>query len=214
MIPVLMITYNRLEYTKQAFEALLNSGVGAANIYIIDNNSTDGTQEWLKGQPWARRVILNKENYGVAYAMNQFLEMTPGIEYAGKVDNDTLVTKNWHETLLAKCHSFGIDMIQAKHPIIKATNPKGWNGFTANMKREQRDASILYHHFIGGSGIVFKRWNILKVPETQWKLYGWRQYQREHPELIKAFCEDVEVKLLDEHGYTDYPEYYKETGRI
>jgi hypothetical protein len=46
-------------------------------------------------------------------------------------------------------------------------------------------------------------------------LYGWRQFQKDNPKLKKAFCTDVEVELLDGAGdYKDYPEYYRETGRI
>jgi hypothetical protein len=49
-------------------------------------------------------------------------------------------------------------------------------------------------------------------------LGGWRQFQREHPELKKAFATDVEVHLLDtnENGadYSQYPNYYRETKRL
>jgi len=45
-------------------------------------------------------------------------------------------------------------------------------------------------------------------------LMGWRQWQRDHPEVKKAFALDCEIELLDEGGYADYPEYYKQTGRV
>jgi hypothetical protein len=42
---------------------------------------------------------------------------------------------------------------------------------------------------------------------------GWREYQRQNPGIRKAFVPSVSIKLLDENGYEDYPEYYKQTGR-
>lgn len=208
MIPVLMITYNRLAYTKRALEALFNSK--DVDIYIIDNGSKDGTQEWLLSQPWAVswHTIFNSENEGIAGAMNKFLQLTKMHGVVGKVDNDTIVPVNWISKLLPALDH--CDMVQAKHHIIPATNPDGWDGFTKNMKKE---GSLYFNHFIGGSGILFKRSVVDHIPTTKWELGGWRQFQREHPDLIKAFCEDVEIKLLDEHGYTDYPEYYKQTKR-
>lgn len=210
-IPVLMITWNRLEYTKRALTALMNSD--HVTVYIVDNGSTDGTREWLADQttfglqrPF---IMFNRMNMGIAHAMNTFLNATRFHLIAGKVDNDTIVPKDWALKLqdcLKHC-----DIVQAKHHIIPATHPKGWKGFTAGMKREN---GLVYNHYVGGSGILFKRTIVTEIPETENKIMGWRKFQEKHPKLRKAFCEDVEIKLLDEHGYTDYPEYYKQTGRI
>jgi glycosyltransferase involved in cell wall biosynthesis len=211
-IPVLMITHNRLAYTKKALEALFNSK--GVQVYIIDNASTDGTVEWLESQPWkvAWNIIFNKENRGIADAMNQFLELTKYCNYVGKADNDTLIPQDWAEILLNDLQANNLDIIQAKHPIIPATHPQGWDGFVSNM--EQPSPGIFLNHFVGGSGIIFRRDKIHHIPQTEWVLGGWRQFQREHPELKKAFTDHVEVELLDAHGYTDFPDYYKRTKRL
>jgi len=47
-IPILMITWNRLDYTKQAIEAILENTEWPYKLYIHDNKSTDGTVEYLK----------------------------------------------------------------------------------------------------------------------------------------------------------------------
>lgn len=214
-VPVLMITYNRLDYTKTALPALMEcTGV---RVHVIDNGSTDGTQRWILDQPFINKLhlILNDQNQGIAGAMNQFLKSTTGYAFCGKVDNDTIAHGTWALDLMEKCVDHKIDIIQARHPLISAVaNGKNFDEWVATMPGEKYDASIRYHHFVGGSGIVFKRKTILRIPETEWKLYGWRQYQREHPELRKAFCTSVSVDLLDAHGFSDYPEYYKETGRV
>lgn len=219
MIPVLFITYNRLEYTKKALHALLHSDCG--KIYIIDNCSTDGTREWLLEQHWNNErvmILINEANKGIAGAMNQFLEIVRHCSFVGKVDNDTIVPENWASMLLKKCVEHDIDIIQAKHPILSQTFAAGFDAWMKTMQPEPKDNSIFYNHFVGGSGIVFNRKKINVIPQTEWVLYGWRQFQREHPALIKAFCTDVTIDLLDTdeegHDYSKYPEYYLTTGRL
>ena len=71
-IPVLFITYNRLDYTKQSLPVLIENTPGA-RLIVIDNGSTDGTVEYLNEfQPGTFELILNKDNLGLGCAMNQF----------------------------------------------------------------------------------------------------------------------------------------------
>ncbi len=209
-VPILMITYDRLEYTQTALRHLLDcQGV---TVIVIDNGSKDGTAEWLQMVDYGDsrpRILLNKENKGIAGAMNQFLTMTWNYDIVGKVDNDTVVNKMWMIDMLPSMKY--ADIIQSKHKIIPATHPEGWDGFTRTMKK---DNGLIYNHYVGGSGILFKRKLVHSIPETDNKIMGWRKFQEQNPKLRKAFVPSVEIKLLDEDGYNDYPEYYKQTGRI
>jgi glycosyltransferase involved in cell wall biosynthesis len=49
------VTYNRLELTKQAIESYLDTVTVPFAMSIVDNGSTDGTQEWL----WNNESLLN-----------------------------------------------------------------------------------------------------------------------------------------------------------
>lgn len=206
-VPILMITWNRLEYTKRALDALLKAD--DVFLHIFDNGSTDGTQKYLEELPNQVTMWFNAENSGIAMAMNVFLKETNGFPIVGKVDNDTIIPKNFIAKM--KPHLEHADIIQAKHHIIPATHPLGWEGFTHNMKREN---GLIYNHYVGGSGVIFKRNLVKLIPQTDNKIMGWREFQKQNPDLKKAFAPDVEIKLLDEGGYGDYPEYYKETGRL
>lgn len=207
MVPILMITHNRLEYTKQAFESMMR--MNDVFPFIIDNASTDGTQEWLKKTDNKVTILTSETNMGISGAMNLFFKLTEGFPILGKIDNDTLAPVDFIDKMVPYLQH--ADIIQAKHHIIKETHPDGWAGFTRNMRKEN---GLLYNNYVGGSGILFLRDNVKKIPDTKWKLGGWRQFQAEHPQLKKAFVPEVEILLLDSHGYGDYPEYYKQTGRI
>lgn len=210
--PVLMITHNRLEFTKKSLKALKGSNVG--KIYIIDNASTDGTVEWLKKQKGIE-LILNKENKAIAGTMNQFLEMTDGEEFVGKVDNDTVVEPDWLEKLIMHARINNLDIIQAKHHIFH-NSYDSWNEWMSHLTNKNK---IYLSQYVGGSGVAINRRTVTpEIPLTSWALGGWTQYQTEHPELRKAFTNEVEVELLDMEGdneprYGDYPEYYKMVKR-
>lgn len=206
-VPILMITHNRLEYTKKALASLLQAD--NVQVHIFDNASTDGTQKYLQSLPDKITMWFSTENHGIATAMNVFLKETKGVPVVGKVDNDTIIPKDFIEKMYPSL-TF-TDIVQAKHHIIPATNPKGWAGFTENMKKKH---GLYFHHYVGGSGVLFRRDLVNLIPVTENKIMGWREFQKQHPNLKKAFNPDVEIQLLDEHGYGDYPEYYKETGRI
>lgn len=213
MIPILMITHNRLEYTKKALKALLRCNVF---VYVFDNGSEDGTKEWLRQQHGAdgnHRLIqltFSKTNRGIAYAMNCFMPIVNQFEIVGKVDNDTIVPSDFIEKMLP--HMEHADLVQAKHRLIAASKVGTFDEWVSKMPNIT--PTLKQNHFIGGSGILFKRQLVNHIPETEDKLQGWRQFQRDHPELKKAFALDCEIELLDEHGYEDYPEYYKMTGRV
>lgn len=211
-VPVLMITYGRLEYTKQAIEALLRSDCGIIHIY--DNGSTDGTQEYLKAfvESDYVRIVLSKSNLGIAGAFNYFLGVTGHCEFISKVDNDSLIPPDFIAKMLP--HMQKADLVQAKHQLIAASGVGTFDEWTSKM---EGDGTTKYNSFIGGSGILCRRRVLTPLPNTQNKLMSWRQWQREHPEVRKAFALDCEIELLDtnEQGadYSKFPEYYKSTGR-
>lgn len=43
-----IVTYNRKELLKESIEALINQKYENCNILVIDNNSTDGTKDYIK----------------------------------------------------------------------------------------------------------------------------------------------------------------------
>jgi len=206
MIPVLLTTYNRLEYTKKAVAALR----GTCDLVVFDNGSTDGTVAWLASTDL--KCMFSDVNVGVSGAMNAFLTLVKDEQWAGKVDNDTIVKPGWAEVLVNVGEKYGLDVIQAKHHVIPEVHKDGWDGL---MKTCINIGPGVYaSRFVGGSGIVFRPKMLSYIQDTEWKLMGWNKWQLSHPEVRKGFCEHVEVQLLDEHGYSDYPDYYKETKRL
>ena len=58
---IIILTYNQIEYTKLCIESIRKfTPKNKYEIIIIDNNSSDGTVEWLKGQSDIKSVYNNK----------------------------------------------------------------------------------------------------------------------------------------------------------
>lgn len=99
MISVIVLTYNNLEYNKQCIDSILKKTAYANyELIVVDNQSTDGTVEFLKELKQRNlpnvKVILNEENHGFAGGNNIGMEASDG-DYILLLNNDTVVTRGW-----------------------------------------------------------------------------------------------------------------------
>ena len=60
----IVVTYNRLSLLKECIHGILSQTKKADNIIVINNQSTDGTGEWLATQPV---TTITQENKGGAW---------------------------------------------------------------------------------------------------------------------------------------------------
>ena len=103
LISIIILTYNNLELTRACLNTLENfTNYNNLEIIIVDNNSDDGTPDFLRH--WSksgdkRHLILNNKNLGFPAANNQGLAAASG-EYLVLLNNDTEVTPGWLRTLM------------------------------------------------------------------------------------------------------------------
>jgi GT2 family glycosyltransferase len=101
VISIIVITYNKLEYSKLCIDSIRKyTKQGTYKIIVIDNCSTDGTIAWLQEQS-DLRVILNSVNVGFPTACNQGIIAAGGNDIM-LLNNDTIVTPGWLDNL-EKC---------------------------------------------------------------------------------------------------------------
>ncbi len=104
MVSIVILTYNKLDYTKLCIDSIRKfTPKGSYEIIVVDNNSTDGTVKWLNEQSDLIK-ILNKENLGFPKGCNQGIEIAKG-EYILLLNNDTIVTENWLNNMLTCINS-------------------------------------------------------------------------------------------------------------
>lgn len=91
-----MVTFNRLEFTRQAITALIQHTCFPHVITVVDNGSMDGTPEYLQKlhqQGFITNLVLLRENVGIAKASNLAWSQEPDAEYYLKLDNDIVIQK-------------------------------------------------------------------------------------------------------------------------
>jgi len=126
-VAIFSLTYGRLDYTKRIIKSLQESTAYPFDWFVWDNNSDDGTQEWLKGLEIKNGNVFHmfsEKNLGITGGSNNILDYIKssplGNEYQIiiKVDNDCeFMTKHWLEDF--------INMWKQNHMLYMSPYPEG-----------------------------------------------------------------------------------------
>ncbi len=104
MTSIVILTFNKISYTKKCIESIRKyTSKGSYEIIVVDNASTDGTISWLKEQSDII-TIFNKDNLGFPKGCNQGIEIAQGSEVL-LLNNDVIVTPMWLEQMLEALYS-------------------------------------------------------------------------------------------------------------
>ena len=103
-INCVIVTYNRLSLLKECISALKNQTYKINKIYIINNNSTDGTSDYLQELiADSQFVIINlPQNIGGAGGFSEGIKrvVLDGCDWAWIMDDDTIPMNNALEELV------------------------------------------------------------------------------------------------------------------
>lgn len=243
-VPVLLVTYNRLEYSKRALESILKDPGMSVNVTIWDNGSTDGTVEWLEGLKMDPSFgIVSKvnagRNCGLAAVMNWFFTKYSNYPFVVKVDNDTVMPDNWLRDLM--------DVMTDPNRTQKLGAVSGTclrpNGDTFKdwvdkymVTKPFRGHQLHFNSYVLGTGVLinmdmirergllfehFPRAVESSDPLDTCLISGWTAYIRaahEYEGWQFAFYSKVPVTLLnikEEHVLSnDYPDYDAEVQHV
>lgn len=114
-----IVTFNRKKKLVGALQCLLEQTVRPQRIFIIDNCSTDGTQDLLKKEHLLENPLINYQrmgkNYGGSggfyYGIKKAMDHTDQFDYLSISDDDAFYEKDYFE-LISKAAD--------KHPECKA----------------------------------------------------------------------------------------------
>lgn len=119
---VVIVTYNRLELLKEAVSACLEQTVAFSEILVINNNSSDGTKEYLDSLNKKNVKVMHlKENIGGAGGFYEGLKyyQKSKLDYVLLIDDDAILSNNYNEEI---CKSMDKDdkNISGYSGIVKA----------------------------------------------------------------------------------------------
>lgn len=105
-VSILIVNYNGKNFLSPCFTSLqkLNYPQEKLEVLLVDNNSTDGSVEFVRKKfPWVRIIEMDR-NYGLMPAINRSVQYTKGDVFV-ILNNDTVVDENWLAELVRGAYS-------------------------------------------------------------------------------------------------------------
>lgn len=104
-VTVLMPTYNVAPYVKEAVESVLRQSYSDFELLVIDDCSTDGTLDVVRGISDSRiHIVQNERNLGLADNLNRGLSLIK-TELVSRMDGDDIAEPHWLQSEVAVLES-------------------------------------------------------------------------------------------------------------
>ncbi|MBI4506137.1 MAG: glycosyltransferase [Chloroflexi bacterium] len=136
---IIILTHNNLADTRACLASIREHTPQPYELIVVDNGSTDGTVEALRGEPGVR-LIANAANVGFAAGCNQGLAVARG-DFLLLLNNDTLATPGWLEAMLramAERSTLGIVGPRSNNVAGVQRVPEATEGYPEGLERFAR----------------------------------------------------------------------------
>lgn len=184
MVSIIIPTYNSERHIRQCLDSILAQSYSDLELICVDDGSTDGTLEILKG--YASKdsrviVIERRENLGISSARNAALSVAHG-EWLMFVDSDDWISPDTCERAIAIAHRHNADTVAwcytrefASQSLPKVFEPseRVWEG---------DEVHALHRRMFGPYREELSRPDLLDAWGTIWgKLYSRRLVMEDPP---------------------------------
>ncbi len=120
LVSVIVLNYNAGELLLNCIESIKKSAYKNLEIIVVDNISTDKSQETCKEKYPDVKLIQNNENFGYCEGNNIGIREAKG-DYIIILNPDTIVEYNWVEELISAYNKFGEGLYQPKILSLEKT---------------------------------------------------------------------------------------------
>ncbi|MCK3684398.1 glycosyltransferase [Maribellus sp. YY47] len=137
-LSVVIVNYNVKHFLEQCLHAVFRAAKNVSTeVFVVDNNSVDGSMELVREKFPQVQLIENKNNQGFSKANNQAIRQAKG-RYILLLNPDTVVEENTFEKTVAfmdqhsEAGALGVKMIDGKGnflPESKRGLPTPWVAF-------------------------------------------------------------------------------------
>jgi len=161
-ISIIIPTYNRLWALPKAIDSCRKTKC-SHEIIVVDDGSTDGTQEWLNDQK--DLVILRLENWGKDWAVNAGLARAKG-KYVRFLDSDDWLLEKTCDAQLIIAEANESDVVvagyQVYHELTGEIQAKPWIHCDDFISQQLGECDSSHY-----SAYLFKKACVEKIPHRQ-----------------------------------------------
>ena len=219
-LSIIIVNYNVKFFLEQCLcsveKALFSAGIApSAEIFVVDNHSSDGSAQWLPSRFPRVQFIINHDNKGFAVANNQALARAKG-EYILFLNPDTILP----EDSLSICLAF-----MASNPGAGAAGLRMIDGSGRFLKESRRGFPTPWAAFCKLAGLtalfprsaLFAGYYLGHLPATETHpapiLPGAFMFVRRQAldrtggfdERFFLYAEDIDLSYrIEQAGYTNY----------
>jgi len=223
-LSIIIVNYNVKHFLEQCLHSVKKATEQIdAEVFVVDNNSVDGSVDEIRSKfPWVR-LIANQDNVGFSRANNQAIRESSG-RYVLLLNPDTVVEEN----TFSACISFMDDHPDAGAMGVKMIDGKG--NFLPESKRSLPTPLVSFYKMFGLASLFptskrFGKYHLgyLDKDETHQVevLAGAFMFLRKETleqtglldETFFMYGEDIDLSYrITQAGYKNY--YYPETTII
>jgi glycosyltransferase involved in cell wall biosynthesis len=218
LVSVAMPSYNHAKFLREAIETVLGQTFEDFELVIIDDASTDESQQIINEfleKDSRIKAIFHKQNKGICKTVNDCIENSRG-EYIAFTASDDM----WHKDLLKK----QIEILENDEDLVvwcdgriidADSRPTG--ELCSKVYSTPKSGYIfedLLRTSIFGSGIIIKRDNLIKMNEKL-KFICDRQFYIDMGYLYKFYFIEEPLAMYRVHGkntkFRDIDSWYKDS---
>ena len=233
-----IVTFNRKELLKQAIESLLNQTLLPQKVIVIDNNSTDGTQEMItklySNNSLVKYCHLSQNNGGSAgfYAGLKKALKEEDADWISLSDDDAIYAEDYFEKL-SQAHFDHPDVkvlsgtvLNGNHQIetLHRRRIKNWNILSDYEVPVEEYQTNFFYDLFTFVGVVISKEIIKQVGLPQKDFFIWfddSEYSLRVHKLTKVLnvsdakvYHKVKAKSENNQWYPNWREYYGMRNRI
>lgn len=116
-ISVIVPVFNGEATIARCIDSILGQTLEDLELIVVDDGSTDATEQICRSYKDPRLIFCHKENGGVSSARNLGLSMAGG-KYVGFVDADDGIVPEMYEKMYAACEEFNADICVCDYKIV------------------------------------------------------------------------------------------------
>lgn len=191
-LSLVIVNYNVQYFLENCLNSVVKATKGlSCEIFVVDNNSVDGSVEMVQEKFPEVKLIANKENMGFSKANNQAIKQASG-EYILLLNPDTVVEENTFKT----CIDFFDSHPHAGGVGVKMLDGKG--RFLPESKRGLPTPSVAFYKIFGLAQLFPKSKRF-----SQYHLGHLSKDKNHEVEILSGAFMMIRKSVLDQIGLLD-----------